>query len=169
MSPKKKKSKAKGATKHGTRRYQKDEGGPSWDKAHETPPDVEEIMAIIERSPDDLELYRKYLVLFANDPTTKNLSMTEQMNLAEMNMLREKIVRWMIEIDKPDRLEELRECNKMLRAIWQITNKTMAEARERAPLGGTFEGISETLDEIEDAEYKVTEEDEKDDMESEDS
>ena len=160
-TPKKKaKGKVGGQDKHGTRRYQKDMGGPSWDKDHETPPDVEDVMAIIERSPDDLELYRKYLVLFANDTTTKNLSMTEQMNLAEMNMLREKIVGWMVRIDKPDRMEELRECNKMLRAIWQITNKTMTEARERAPLGGTFEGISETLDEIEDAEYEVVESEE---------
>ena len=32
----------------------------------------------------------------------------------EMNMLREKIMNWIMEVDSPDRLEELRESNKML-------------------------------------------------------
>ena len=155
MPPKKKKSKKgpkKPAKKHGTRPYQKDMDGPSWDRSKETPPDVEEMMALIERRPEDLELYRKHLVALTTDPAMKSLSMTEQMNIAEMNMLREKIMKWIMEVDTPDRLEELRESNKMLRAIWQITEKMMDKARERAPLGGDFEGLSRVLDDVEEVE-----------------
>ncbi len=160
MAKKKSKDKKKGPETHGTSKYQKDRGGPSWDKNKEKLPNVEEIMAIIERSPEDLELYRKLLVAMANDPAMKNLSMTEQMNIVEMNMLREKIMRWMLEADSAEKLEELRESHKMLRFIWQTTDKVMRDARERAPIGGDFEGVSQAIADAEgdeDAEYEVTE------------
>ena len=37
----------------------------------------------------------------------------------------------------------------MLKSIWQIKGKLMDKARERRPIGGTFEGISKVLDEVE--------------------
>lgn len=154
--PPKKKSKKKGSRTHGTSMYQKDKGGPSWDTDGKLP-DVDKIMAIIERNPEDLELYRKFLVDLDSDPAMKNLSMTERINVAEMNMLREKIMRWILEIEDSDGLEELGECNKMLRFIWQNTDKIMREARERAPLGGDLEGVSKVIEEAEDAEYEVIE------------
>ncbi len=158
----KKKSKVGAKPKHGTRSYQKDEGGPSWNK-DEGLPDVDEIMAIIERSPEDVELYRKFLVALSKDPGMKNLSMTERINIAEMNMLREKIMRYMLDgDDKLAKIEELRESNKMLRFIWQTTDKIMREARERAPMGGDLEGLSQVIDDAEDAEYEVVEDEEKD-------
>jgi len=151
----KKKSKKKGNETHGTSKYQKDRGGPSWDKDHEKLPDVEKIMAIIERNPKDLELYRKILVAMVKDPAMKNLSMTEQMNIVEMNMLREKIMQWMLDVDSAEKMEEMREGNKMLRFIWQATDKVMREARERAPIGGDFEGVAEAIADAEDGEFEV--------------
>jgi len=175
----KKKSEAKGSEKHGTRAYQKDTGGPSWDAKHEKSPDTEEMMALIERRPEDLELYREFLVLFADDPEMKGLSMTEMIDMAEMTMLQEKIMRWLLAVDSPDRLEEMRESNKMWRSIIQIKNKMMSEARERKPLGGDFEGLSKVLDQVdsdESASFSDSEESnqeveevEEDDMESESS
>ena len=152
--------KGKGKETHGTSKYQKDRGGPSWDKDHEKLPDVEKIMAIIERSPEDLDLYRKFLVAMAKDPAMKNLSMTEQMNIVEMNMLREKVMQWTLEADNAEKFEEMREANKMLRFIWQTTDKIMREARERAPIGGDLEGVSKAIADAEgeeDAEYEVVE------------
>jgi len=159
MPPKKKKSKhapKNPAKKHGTRKYQKDGGGPSWDTDDKLP-NVDEIMAIIERNPKDLELYRKHLVALSNDPAARNLSMTEKMNIAEMNMLRGMIVEYMLGIDDLAGLEELRESNKMLRFIWDKTDKIIKEARERAPVGGDLEGMSQVIADAEDGEYEVIE------------
>ena len=145
--------------KHGTRSYHKDKGGPSWDTKQEFPPGTEEIMVLIERRPEDLELFREFLAIFAKDGSLQSLSMTEMIDMAEMAMLQEKIMKWMLAVDSPERMEKMRESNKMLKSIWQIKGKMMERARERAPVGGTFDGISKVLDEVE--------EDEEDDMESE--
>ncbi len=166
-------------TKHGTRPYQKDEGGPSWDTKG-LPPNTEEIMALIERRPEDLQLFREFLVIFNKDPALQSLSMTEIIDMAEMAMLQEKIMGWMLEIDSPERMEEMRESNKMLKSIWQIKGKLMDKARERGTTGGTFEGISKILDQVdsdespscldsEESNQEVEEEEVEDDLESESS
>ena len=154
---KKSSKKADKRTKHGTRAYQKDEGGPSWNTGGK-PPDTEAIMEIIERKEEDLELYRRFLAAISADPTMQSLSMIEMIDIAEMCMLQEKIGNWLLGIDDPDRLEKMKESNKMLRAIWQIKSKMMNDARERSPIGGTFEGISKVLDEQEEEEDEGTDE-----------
>ena len=149
---KKKKAKPKKSNvKHGTRPYQKDEGGPSWDNK-EAPPDTHELMSIIERRKEDLDLYRQFLDAISRDPTMQGLSMTEMIDIAEMCMLQEKIGNWLMGVETPERLEEMRESNKMLRAIWKIKSKIMNDARQRAPVGAPFEGISAVLDEVEEDE-----------------
>ena len=144
-----KKSKKSTNVKHGTRPYQKDEGGPSWDRNQEKPPNNEEMMVLIDGRPDDLELYRTIFSKLSMDPEMQSLSMTELMDMAIMTMLQAKITNWMLEVDSPERMEAMSETNKMWRSIIQIKSKTMRDARERAPVGGTFEGISQVLDEVE--------------------
>lgn len=153
--------KAGECVKHGTKAYQKDSGGPSWDRNQEYPPDTEEIMALIERRPEDLELFREFLVIFHADKSLRSLSMTELIDMAEMAMLQEKIMGWMLEVDSPERMEEMRESNKMLKSIWQIKGKMIERARERTPITSDFEGISKVLD-------QVDEEDEEDEGEDSD-
>ena len=153
MSARKKKNKKPGpepgeCVRHGTCAYQKDHGGPSWDINKEEPPDTHQMMAIIERRKDDLELFRKFLGAIAEEPTMQSLSMIEMIDMAEMCMLQEKIGNWLLGVDDPDRLEEMRESNKMLRSIWQIKAKVMDKARERGPTGGEFEGLAKVLDEV---------------------
>ena len=150
-------SKKKGGKKHGTRAYQKDTGGPSWDRNQEKPPDTDEMMALIKCRPDDQNLFRAILSKFIDDELMNNLSMTEMMDLAAMTMLQGKITGWMLAVDTPERLEEMREANKMWRSIIQIKSKMMNEARERAPIGGDLEGLAKILDEVEDAEVVVCE------------
>lgn len=138
--------------KHGTRPYQKNTGGPSWDLNCEKAPDTEEMMALIVCREEDQSLYRVIFSKLANDPFMRNLSMTEIMDVAIMTMLQAKIAGWMLEIDDPERLEKMKESNKMLRSIIQIKNKILNDASYRAPIGGSFEGIAKVLDEVEDAE-----------------